>query len=151
MAAKSWAPSRERKQPETLTRSFGILMVWSGSPGALLRRGPLRTVRATFTAHGSSKSLGRGGCSAGWAASGSVAPSAVFVDKASFLLARGAARDGDRVQGDRLAGGRRPLFPLFRTARWVIGVQQQTAADRAPAVLLLQQHGPVVSDRRDVV
>jgi hypothetical protein len=34
----------------------------SGSPGALLRRGPLRTERATFTALGSSKPQGRRGC-----------------------------------------------------------------------------------------
>src|SRR5206468_10720216 len=33
----------------------------SGSPGALLRRGPLRTVRAGFLAHGSSEPLGRAG------------------------------------------------------------------------------------------
>src|SRR5680860_317035 len=34
----------------------------SGSPGALLRRGPLRTVRAAFTAHGSSKPRRLTGC-----------------------------------------------------------------------------------------
>ena len=96
----------------------------SGSAGALLRRGPLRTVRATFTAHGSSKSLGRGWCWSGWAASCAVAPSAVFVNKALFLFVRAAAaRDGERVQRDRLAGGGRPLFPFFRAARWVVGVQ----------------------------
>ncbi len=34
----------------------------SGSPDALLRRGPLRTVRAAFTAHGSSKPMAFAGC-----------------------------------------------------------------------------------------
>jgi len=34
----------------------------SGSPDALLRRGPLRTVLAAFTAHGSSKPLACAGC-----------------------------------------------------------------------------------------
>ncbi len=33
----------------------------SGSPGALLRRGPLRTVLAALTAHGSSKPQGLAG------------------------------------------------------------------------------------------
>jgi hypothetical protein len=37
MAAKSWAPPRERRLPETLTRSFGILIVCSAPLFVLCR------------------------------------------------------------------------------------------------------------------
>ena len=37
MAAKSWAPSIERRDPETLTRSFGILIVCSAGLLSLFR------------------------------------------------------------------------------------------------------------------
>jgi hypothetical protein len=47
-------------------RQSGTKRVAPGSPGALLRRGPLRTERATFTALGSSKPQGRSGRCRGW-------------------------------------------------------------------------------------
>ena len=67
--ARSWSPA-DRANARTGTRPaddtrFGssntaevavdVWQSWSGSPSALLRPGPLRTGRATFTASGSSK------------------------------------------------------------------------------------------------
>jgi hypothetical protein len=40
---------------------------------------------------------------------------------------------------DRLAGYLDPLFPFARGLRLVVGVQQQSPAQRAPAMLRLKQ------------
>src|SRR5436305_15089645 len=44
-----------------------------------------------------------------------------------------------RVLADRLARGGVPLLPFFRALWLAVGVQQQTPAERAPAVLAAQQ------------
>jgi hypothetical protein len=46
---------------------------------------------------------------------------------------------GDRVLADRLARGGVPLLPFLRALRLVVGVQQQSPAERAPAALAAQQ------------
>ena len=87
----------------------------SGSPGALLRRGPLRTVLAAFTAHGSSKPrrlTGGQKCRRG-AVRGVVSPLTVRVGETVSKHARRAVDLVDDLLGaDRLAGRAQPLFPL---------------------------------------
>ncbi len=88
----------------------------SGSPGALLRRGPLRTARAAFTAGSSSKPRDGPGlqCCAP-ASAGLVLALAGGVRKAGGVLARRAGSSVvDEVVGDyRLPGDLQPpAFPL---------------------------------------
>ena len=47
--------------------------------------------------------------------------------------------DDDRVLADGLAGGREPLLPLGWGLGFAVGVQQQTPAERAAAVLGSQE------------
>src|SRR6266536_1674630 len=72
-----------------------------------------------------------------WPAAGAVweAASAVGVDET----------DGDRLVAGRLAGGGDPPFPLVGVLRFLVGVEQQFAAERAAPTLLLEepQPGPV--------
>src|SRR5205814_2880541 len=46
---------------------------------------------------------------------------------------------GDRVLADRLARSGVPLLPVLRVLRRVLGVQEQSPAERAPAALAAQQ------------
>src|SRR6185503_8771430 len=63
VVAHSSCPNTGQQSPTTtgpLQRAH--LTTTSGSPGPLLCRGPLRTARASFPAHGSSKPRRRYGC-----------------------------------------------------------------------------------------
>jgi hypothetical protein len=104
----------------------GVGALWPGSEDVLLRPRPLRTVRAGHPAHGSSKSLGATQVyrDAGFRAA--VGDPAMAVDvREPVSVRRPVSRVGNHVVlGDRLAGGRDPLFPLLRTVRFAVGVQQ---------------------------
>ena len=101
----------------------------SGSPGALLRRGPLRTRRAAFTAPGSSKPTGsRTSRSTGHTDYSGEAPlSTVCVHEVKcdgISWHTKSPLGGDRFLADRFAGHREPLLPLGETAWLMIGKQQ---------------------------
>jgi len=84
----------------------------SGSPDALLRRGPLRTVRAALTAHGSSKPLGLAdGQKCGLCAFGGfVSSKAVHVCETGSNIVRCAVALADDVTpGDRFPDGAYPV------------------------------------------
>jgi len=78
-----------------------------GRPGALLRPAPLRTVRAAFTAHGSSKPLGLAGVQMLRVAAtfGGVPSLAAGVDETGVGLVRRVVHSGGG-RDDRRAGGR---------------------------------------------
>src|SRR5918998_6600446 len=94
-------------------------------------------------AHGSSKP--RGQCRRlklfGTAAVGAgVALVAVSVYETGFMVVRLAAvRCGDRVFGDRFAGGGQPLLPFGGGCGLVVGEQEVVLAEWAAAVLGLEQ------------
>src|SRR6266581_1777643 len=102
--------------------------VASTRPGrtvALLRRRPLGTVHATFTAHGPSKPH------LGWRVvqerAGLVplcllALLAVDVHEMVVLIVVAAVVQGQRLSADGLAGGGEPLCPFFWGLWFVIGV-----------------------------
>jgi hypothetical protein len=113
----------------------------SGSPGALLRRGPLRTGRARFRATGSSKPCRLSGSFEVWACCRWYSSAAVGVYEAvcDAFIRRAGAPDDDRAFPDRLAGGGEPSFPLARALRFTVGVQQQPWTGRAAAMLQSQE------------
>src|SRR4029079_7763319 len=107
----------------------------SGSPGALLRRGPLRTARAAFTASSSSKPRDGPGlqCCAS-ASAGLVLALAGGVRKAGGVLARRARSSVmDYVVSDyRLPGDLQPpAFPFVGRLGWLIGGEQLVPAEGA--------------------
>ena len=58
----------------------------------------------------------------------------------SVLVRHAVSRGGDDcLFADRLAGYLDPLFPFARGLRLVVGVQQQSPGQRAPAMLRLKQ------------
>src|SRR3954451_16331432 len=109
----------------------------SGSPGALLHPGPLRTGLARFRATGSGKPGGLAGWQRCCPTATLDASVAVGVDepRCGAFVRRACTRGGDCVLADRLAGGREPAFPLAWALWLLVGVQQQPVADRASAVL----------------
>src|SRR6266516_4636628 len=84
----------------------------SGSPDALLRRGPFRTGQASFPAPGSSEPDGsRAGSGVGRLLSPAYPVPAVGVQEILFRLVRRAVSGvGDRFLGDRFADGAQPLL-----------------------------------------
>src|SRR5918997_1480336 len=94
-------------------------------------------------AHGSSKPRGQGGRLKlfGTAAGGAgVALVAVSVYETGFVIVRFVAfRCGDRVFGDRFAGGGQPLLPFGGGCGLVVGEQQVVPAQWAAALLGLEQ------------
>src|SRR6266508_3018201 len=116
----------------------------SGSPGALLRRGPLRTVRARRPSTRLRQALKARGGQKRWvqAVVGRQPTCAVGVDETEregFVRRAWPGVGGDRLEADRLAGRREPLLPLLGALRLVVGVQQQAAAQRTATVLRIQQ------------
>ena len=115
----------------------------SGNPGALPRRGPLRTGRARFP--GSSAQASPDGsragqkCRAGAVADAAAAVGVYEMVRGAFVRRAEVHHAGDRVLADRLARGGVPLLPFLRAWRLVVGVQQQSPAERAPAALAAQQ------------
>ena len=64
----------------------------------------------------------------------------VSVQKAECSLVRCSVRPQDEgIMDHCLAGDRQPLFPFVRALRRAVGVEQQFPAQRAPAVLGLQE------------
>ena len=59
----------------------------------------------------------------------------VYEEGCDAFIRCAGTRDDDRMFADRLAGGREPLFPLARGLGFAVGVQQQSSAERAAAVL----------------
>ena len=123
----------------------------SGSPGALLRRGPLRTARAAFTASSSSKPRDGPGlqCCAP-ASAGLVLALAGGVRKAGGVLARRTRPSVmDEVVSDyRLPGDLQPpAFPFVGRLRWLIGGEQLVPAEGAAAVLPGEQTQRVAIQR----
>jgi len=56
------------------------------------------------------------------------------------FVRRAEVRHGvDHVLADRRARGGVPLLPFLRALRLVVGVQEQSPAERAPAALAAQQ------------
>src|SRR3954454_6766310 len=110
-----------------------------GSPGALLRRGPLRTARAAFTASSSSKPRDGPGlqCCAPASASLVLALAGGVRKAGGFLARRTQSSVMDEVVSDyRLPGDLQPPpFPLAGRLRWLIGGEQLVPAEGAVAVL----------------
>ena len=136
--------SREVKSPRRSSRRVSTPNhCSSGNPGALPRRGPLRTGRARFP--GSSAQASPGGSLPGRSAGLVPLPmrrAAVGVYemvRGAFVRRAEVRHAGDRVLADRLARGGVPLLPFTRALRLVVGVQQQSPAERAPAALAAQQ------------
>ena len=90
-----------------------------GRPGALPRRAPLRTGRAAFTAHGSSKPLGRVGVQMLRSLPRPAVAAVERVGEAGFGFVRRAVRPGGG-RDDRYAGVGQPLFPLVGVLGWVV-------------------------------
>jgi len=57
----------------------------------------------------------------------------------AFIRRAGVHHAGDRVFADRLARGGVPLLPFAGALELVVGMQQQSPAERAPAALAAQQ------------
>src|SRR3954451_23670919 len=123
--------------------------VQSGSDGALLRRRPLRTVRATRRGTRLKQATRAISgvqrcwflpCAGGAAVEGGV--------NESGLVRQAFPVDGDDLPGYRLAGGAVPLFPLAWALWLAVGVQEQFSADRAGSVLPAEQvQGSAVEQR----
>lgn len=107
------------------------------------RRSPLRTGRAAPTASGSSKPwrlTGGQKCRTATDAEGP-ATAAVSVHEAwnGGFVRRAMVRFGaDRVFAERQADGLKPLLPFIGVLWFVVGVQQESSAERAPTVLRSQ-------------
>ncbi|MGH2952370.1 MAG: hypothetical protein ACRDKX_10030, partial [Solirubrobacterales bacterium] len=102
-----------------------------------------------IAAHGSSKSQRLAGWQKRWTVVGGVPPLTARVRKTQFFLVGWAAPGvGDRLLGDRLAGDFQPLFPFVGASRLIVGVEQESSADHAPALLRLQQTQVGPADRR---
>ena len=92
-------------------------------------------------AHGSGKPRGlAGGLMLGGAVAVGVvvAPLAVCVYETGFVIV-GPVPRCDRLFGDRFAGGGQPLFPFCGRRGLVLGQEQVVVAERAAAVLGLEQ------------
>jgi len=114
----------------------------SGSPGALLRRGPLGTGLATFTASGSSSPYGVTAAGACWVwcrrRHRVVAGVGVYeMDVVGFVRRARFPLDGDRLFADRLAGGREPLFPFLGSLGFTVSEQQQPTTHETATSLCL--------------
>src|SRR4051794_13469939 len=121
----------------------------SGSPDALLRRGPLRTVRATRRGTRLKQATGAiSGVQRCWflpSVGSSVEAGGV---NESGLVRQAVPVDDDDLPGYRLAGGAVPLFPLAWALWLAVGVQEQFSADRAGSVLPAEQvQGSAVEQR----
>ena len=112
----------------------------SGSPDALLRRGPLRTVRATRRGTRLKQATGAiSGVQRCWfllSVGGSAEAGGV---NESGLVRQAFPVDDDDLPGYRLTGGAVPLFPLVWALWLAVGVQQPLSADRAGPVLPAEQ------------
>jgi hypothetical protein len=115
-----------------------------GSPGALLRRGPLSTGRAHSCASGASKPLRtmqvRDSAVLPAGALGVAAP-AGGVHKTDPVVV-GCVRvhvDGQIVSGGRLADSGEPFFPLAWAVGFTIGMQQSVPTQGTATTLGLKQ------------
>ncbi|BAH47094.1 putative transposase (plasmid) [Rhodococcus opacus B4] len=120
----------------------------SGSGDALLRPRPLRSVRATFTAHGSSKPQGRHGLLVPPASL--KAASAGGVHKACRVPLRRVISPvvGEVVGSDCLPDhAEPPAFPFIRGIWRLIGREQVVSAEWTAAVLPSEQAGVVAVER----
>jgi hypothetical protein len=121
-------------------RSTAVLATQSGSPDALLRRGSLRTVRATRRGTRLKQATGAiSGVQRRWfllSVGGSA--EAGGVNESGFVR-QAFPVDDDDLPGYRLAGGAVPLLPLAWALWLAVGVQQPLSADRAGPVLPAEQ------------
>jgi hypothetical protein len=131
------------RSPERRTWPFSMVCrsaryadsISSGSGGALLHPRPLRTGRAGFPVARLKQALWRAGPAAD-------SPAAVGVyEVVCGLLAWRAEvhHGGEGLLAEGLPDGGVPLLPLALVVRLVAGVEQQSPAEGAPAVLAAQQ------------
>src|ERR1035441_9929329 len=124
---------------------------WSGNPGALPPRGPLRTARATFAAGSSSKPQGRAGRLCWVSALAGLEPAMAGGVHEAGCAATGGAWSPvvDKVAGGYCLAGdlKPPLFPLLRGLRWLIGGEQVIPAEWTAPVLPRQQAERVAVQR----
>jgi hypothetical protein len=102
----------------------------SGSPDALLHRGPLRSVRATRRGIRLKQAPeGVSGVEDCWFFVGAGCPAlAVRVNEAGAVRCGPIPEGGHVVLGDRFAGDPMPLFPFGRGGWLVVGVQEKVLA-----------------------
>jgi len=124
-------------KPGRYRPSDSLLAFLPGSPGALLRPGPLRTGRARFHASGSSKPQRLAGWQKRWTrALGGREPSTALgmhETEVSGFVRLAVPPVGDMLLAERLLGGTHPLLPLTRALGRVVGMEEHLPAKRATA------------------